>query len=171
MAFDYRGYGRSEGAPTETGVLDDARAARAWLADRAGMRAADLVLFGESLGGAIVVDLASADGARGLILENTFSTLQDMAAFHYPWLPTKLLMRSRFDSVAKIGHYHGPLLQVHGDADTIIPIELGRRLFDAANEPKQFIVIPGGDHNDPRKPAFYAALDRYLQQLPNAGSK
>ncbi len=165
LIFDYRGYGRSAGKPTETGVLGDARAARAWLAKRANVAPENIVLMGESLGGAVAVDLA-VDGARGLILENTLSNLPDVASHHYAWVPVRLLMRSRFDSVAKISRYHGPLLQVHGDADTIVPIAFSRRLFAAANEPKEWVEIPGGDHNDPRSPAFIRALDAFLQRLP-----
>jgi fermentation-respiration switch protein FrsA (DUF1100 family) len=164
--YDYRGYGRSEGSPTEAGVMSDARAARAWLAQRAGVKEADIVQMGESLGGAVAVDLAAADGARGLILENTFSSLPDVAAHHYSWAPVKLLMRSRFDSVAKIGKYHGPLLQFHGDADTIVPYQFSQRLFAAANEPKRFVTIPRGDHNDPRTPQFDRALKVFLDELP-----
>jgi fermentation-respiration switch protein FrsA (DUF1100 family) len=168
LAFDYRGYGRSQGRPSEQGVLADARAARRWLARRAGVSERQIVLLGESIGGAIMVDLAAADGARALVLENTFSSLPEVAAFHYPWLPVRLLMRSRLDSVAKIGRYRGPLLQFHGDADQIIPLALGQRVFDAANEPKRLIVIPRGDHNDPRTGTFYAELDRFLAELPAA---
>ena len=75
-------------------------------------------------------------------------------------------MRTQLDSADAIKKYHGPLLQFHGDADTIVPFKLGRKLFDAANDPKQFVVIPGGDHNDPRTPKYYQALDRFLDQLP-----
>jgi uncharacterized protein len=166
MIFDYRGYGRSSGSPTEAGILADARAARRWLAERAGVRETDVVLFGESLGGGVMVDLAAADGARALVLESTFTSLPDVAAYHYPWLPVRLLMRTRLNSAAKIAAYHGPLLQIHGDADTIIPLAIGRRLFDAAGEPKQLVVIPGGDHNDPHTPQFVAALDKFLADLP-----
>ncbi len=165
MIFDYRGYGRSGGTPSEAGILDDARAARRWLARRAGIKESDIVLMGESLGGGVMVDLAARDGARGLVLENTFTSLPDVAAFHYPILPVKLLMRTQLNSAAKIGNYHGPLLQLHGDADTIIPYKIGRQLFTAANEPKTFVTIPGGDHNDPRTPEFYAAVDRFLSEL------
>ena len=150
LIFDYRGYGRSAGRPSESGVVSDARAARGWLAQRTGVAEQDIVLVGESIGGAVMVDLAASDGARGLILENTFGSLPEVAAFHYPWLPIRLLIRSRFDSAAKIGQYHGPLLQFLGDADTIVPPSSSRRLFDAANEPKRLIVISGGDHNDAR---------------------
>ena len=165
MIFDYRGYGRSEGQPDEVGVLADARAARAWLAHRAGIDESQIVLFGESIGGAVMVDLAGRDGARALVLENTFSSLPEVASFHYRWLPAKLLMRTRLDSATTIGNYHRPLLQFHGDADTIIPIDLGRRLFTAANEPKQFVVIPGGDHNDAQTPGFFRAFDAFLGKL------
>ena len=165
MIFDYRGYGRSEGSPDEAGILADARAARAWLAQRAAVPESQIVLMGESLGGGVAVDLAARDGARGLILDSTFSSLPDVAAIHYPWAPVKLLMRTRLDSRAKIPDYHGPLLQSHGSADTIIPIELGRRLFEAANEPKQFVVIPGADHNDMRSDLLYRSVDEFLNRL------
>jgi fermentation-respiration switch protein FrsA (DUF1100 family) len=170
LIFDYRGYGRSSGSPSESGILADARAARAWLAQRAGVAEAEIVLLGESLGGGVMVDLAAGDGARGLILENTFTSLPDVAAFHYPWLPVRLLMRTRMDSAAKIGRYRGPLLQVHGDADTIIPYAIGQRLFAAANEPKELVTIAGGDHNDPRTPEYFAAIDRFIQRLGDAGA-
>ena len=165
MIFDYRGYGRSAGVPSEEGILADARAARRWLARKAGVNENEIVLMGESLGGGVMVDLASQDGARALVLENTFTSLPDVAAFHYPWLPVKTLMRTRMDSAAKIGKYRGPLLQVHGDGDTIIPYAIGQRLHAAANEPKTFVTISGGDHNDPRTPGFFAALDRFLGEL------
>jgi fermentation-respiration switch protein FrsA (DUF1100 family) len=165
MIFDYRGYGRSAGSPNEAGILADARAARRWLAKRAGVNESDIVLMGESLGGGVMVDLAAKDGARALILENTFTSLPDVAAYHYPWLPVRLVMRTQFNSAAQIAGYRGPLLQIHGDADTIIPFEIGRRLFEAALEPKQFVVIPGGDHNDPRTAQFFAALDQFLSRL------
>lgn len=166
MIFDYRGYGRSTGSPNEAGILADARAARRWLAHRAGIRESRIVLMGESLGGAVVVDLAAADGARGLILENTFSSMADVAAFHYSWLPVRWLMRTRLDSLAKIGNYHGPLLEIHGDADSIVPLTLAQRLYEAANPPKQFVIIPHGDHNDPRRGLAYQAIDRFLDTLP-----
>jgi uncharacterized protein len=166
MIFDYRGYGHSEGTPTEAGVMADARAARKWLAQRAGIAEDRIVLMGRSIGGAVAVDLASSDGAVGLVLESTFSSVPDVAAKLYPLLPVRLLMRSKFDSAAKIGRYHGPLLQSHGDADRVVPYKLGRRLHAAANSPKQFVVIPGGDHNDPQTTEYYDALVAFLDSLP-----
>lgn len=164
LLFDYRGYGRSEGTPSETGVLADARAARAWLAAKAGISESEVVLMGESLGGAVAVDLAT-DGARGLILENTFTSVPDVAAHHYPWVPIRLLMRTQLNAREKIGQYHGPLLQTHGEADTIVPYALGRALFDAANGPKRFYPVPGGDHNDLRTPGWYAEIRKFLAEL------
>ena len=157
MLFDYRGYGRSEGTPSEAGVLADARAARTWLAQRAGVAENQIVLMGRSLGGAVAVDLA-ADGARGLILESTFTSMPEVAHTMLPYLPVRLVMRTQFNSLAKIAKYHGPLLQSHGTADRLIPYAMGQQLFAAANEPKQFIAIPGGDHNDPPSDVYYAAL-------------
>jgi fermentation-respiration switch protein FrsA (DUF1100 family) len=171
LLFDYRGYGRSEGRPSEKGVLADARAARAWLAKRAGVDQSEIVLMGESLGGGVVVDLAAADGARALVLENTFTSLPDVAAYHYPWLPVRLLMRSQLNSARKIRDYRGPLLQFHGDSDTIIPFTIGQKLFDAANQPKRLVVIPFGDHNDPRTKTFYHELDRFFAELPTVNGK
>ncbi len=165
LALDYRGYGKSEGKPDEPGVLADARAARTWLAQKAGVAENRIVLMGESLGGAVAVDLA-ADGARALILEDTFSSAPDVAAFHYPWAPVRLLMRTRFDSAAKIRSYHGPLYQSHGDRDSIVPLQLAKRLFDAANEPKHFLLVTGADHNDPRSLSYYDKLREFLEGVP-----
>jgi fermentation-respiration switch protein FrsA (DUF1100 family) len=165
LVFDYRGYGRSEGKPNEPGLLADARAARAWLAQRAGIPEPQIVVVGRSVGGAVAVDLAAREGARALILESTFTSVPEMAAYHYPWLPVGRLLRNRFDSLAKIVDYHGPLLQSHGDADTIVPYRFGQRLFEAASEPKKFITLPGGDHNDPQDREYYAALIEFLDGL------
>src|SRR5262249_35075603 len=109
LVFDYRGYGRSEGTPNEEGILADARAARKWLAERAKVREQDIVIVGHSLGGGVAVDLAAKDGARGLVLESTFSSLPDAAAGQFPLLPYRALMHNRLDSASKISNYHGPL--------------------------------------------------------------
>ena len=165
LVFDYRGYGHSQGKPNEKGVLADARAARAWLAERAGVAESDVVIMGRSIGGGVAVDLAAKDGARALVLESTFTSVPDLAAHHYPWLPVRRMMRTRLDSVAKIPDYHGPLLASHGDADTIVPYDSGRHLFEAANEPKLFFRIRHGDHNDPQPRRYYEMLIEFLDRL------
>ncbi len=171
LAFDYRGFGRSGGSPNEAGVLQDARASRKWLAQREGIEQRDVVLMGRSLGGAVMVDLAAADGARGLILESTFTSLPEAASALMPWIPAKLLMHNRLNSLEKIANYHGPLLHSHGDADRMIPFDHGRRLFAAANEPKRFVTIPGRDHNDPQTPEYYQALEQFLGGLPKSAGE
>jgi hypothetical protein len=170
LCFDYRGYGRSQGSPTEQGMYDDARAARAWLAKRAGIAENEIVLLGRSLGGAVAVELAASDGAKGLVLESTFTSVPDVAASVYPWLPVRLLIRNRFDAVGKISRYRGPLLQSHSEADEIVEYAYGQKLFEAANQPKQFITLRGLGHNDPQTPAYYDELVRFLDGL-NARSQ
>jgi fermentation-respiration switch protein FrsA (DUF1100 family) len=166
LIFDYRGYGRSDGSPNEEGILDDARAARAWLGNRAHVDPSDIVLLGRSLGGGVMVDLAARDGARALVLESAFTSLPDAAAHHYPWAPVRLLMRTRLDSLRKITSYHGPLLQSHGDADEVIPYELGRRLYNAApGTEKKFLTLPHNRHNDPQPAWYYDELQTFLNKL------
>lgn len=165
LIFDYRGYGRSDGVPTADGILRDARAARAFLAKRAAVDEADIVLMGRSLGGAAVVQLAAESPARGLILESTFSSLKDVASHHYPKLAW-LVPSGKLNSAAQIARHRGPLLQSHGDADRTIPFSSGQKLFRAANEPKTFVTIHDGDHNHPQTAEYYQQLDRFLDSLP-----
>jgi fermentation-respiration switch protein FrsA (DUF1100 family) len=164
LALDYRGFGRSKGSPTEAGVIADAQAARAWLARKADIPDHEIVLWGESLGCGVAVELAT-QGARALILENAFTSLPDVAAHHYSWLPVRLLMRNRMRAIDKVGQFTKPLLQAHGDGDSVIPFELGRRLFEAANEPKEFVRVHGGDHNDARSSRFWQAVDQFLDRI------
>jgi len=165
LIFDYRGYGRSEGKPNEKGVLMDGRAARRWLAEREKIPQTDIVLLGRSLGAAVAVDLAASDGARALVLEGAFSSAPDLGAHLYPWLPVRWLMRTRLDSASKIGRYRGPLLMAHGDADTIVPTRFGRKLYEAANEPKRWITFPRLNHNDPQPPWYWGELAAFLEGL------
>ena len=170
LVFDYRGYGKSEGKPSEKGILLDARAARDWLAAKAGIAPADVVLLGQSLGGAVAVDLAASDGARGLVLASTFTSLPDAARWHIPWLPARTLMTMRLNSLAKIKDYHGPLLLSHGDADEMVPYEHGLALFSAAPGPKRMITVPGGKHNDEQPEEYRAAFDEFIASLPPPGT-
>jgi hypothetical protein len=159
--IDYRGYGRSEGSPNEQGVYRDGRAAYDFVATRPGIDSARIVLYGTSLGGAVSVDVAVKRPALALILESTFSSARDVARVAYPFLPVQWILRSKFDSAEKIRSIHVPVLFIHGDHDSIIPIALGRKLFDAANEPKKFLTIPGADHND----LFWVGGRAYLEQI------
>ena len=164
LIFDYRGYGRSEGVPTVEGILNDARAARTFLANEAHINESEIVLMGNSLGGAVVVQLAVEKAPRALILENTFSSLKEVASHHYPALAW-LVPSKKLDSASQIGRFQGPLLQSHGDADRTIPFALGLKLFEAANEPKHFVRIPNGDHNDWLPDEYYRQLNAFLDQI------
>jgi len=166
FAFDYRGYGRCKGRPDERGVLADGRAAQQWLASHCKIKTSDIVVIGRSIGGAVAVDLASKNGARGLVLERTFSSLPEVASRHFPWLPVKLLMKNRFESVEKIKAYQGPLLQTHGTADEVVPYESGKRLFQAADsEDKEFVVVQNGTHNEPHPQKYWMALASFMRKV------
>lgn len=167
--FDYRGYGRSQGKPDEPGCIADGRAAQKWLADKMNRSPSDLVLMGRSLGSGVAVALASENGAKGLILENAFSSMPDVAAKLYPWLPVRWVMKNRYDSVSRIARYHGPLLQSHGLSDTLVPLSEAKRLFDAApTQQKQWLEFPDVDHNTAPPPEYYDVhLPRFLASLPN----
>lgn len=146
-------------------MLADARAARQWLAQRARVAEADIVIVGNSLGGGVAVDLAAKDGARGLVLENTFTSLPDVVAKQTK-LPAHSMMRTRMESESKIAQYKGPLLQTHGTNDQVVPYALGQRLFERANEPKLFIPVAMGGHNDPPSSDYLWALRQFLSTLP-----
>ncbi len=147
LLLDYRGYGLSEGRPTEAGVYADARAGLRYLVGSKSFPEARIVVFGRSLGGAVAVDLARDRGLAGVVLESTFSSAADIArSIGGPALA--FLAGTRLDSIGKIGRVRAPLLFFHGDRDRVVDYALGRRLFDAAPEPKSFETIPGAGHND-----------------------
>lgn len=170
FAFDYRGYGRSEGAPGEAGILQDGHAAQMWLAERLNIHPSDVVLMGRSLGGGVAVDLAAKNGARGLILQSTFTSLPDAAAVLYPWAPVGWLMKNRYDSLSKISGCNCPILVSHGQTDNLVPYSHSRQLFEAAPGPKTFVDLDGG-HNDEESAEYYLALDRFLHNLPKSSSR
>jgi len=141
--YDYRGYGRSEGAPSETGLASDVRAARSALL-REGVAAEHVVYFGRSLGAAVTVDLAVEQPARAVVLESPFTSVPAMANSVLPGIGR--LFHTRWDSLAKIGKLQAPLLILHGDADEVIHYAEGQALFAAARGRKTFFTIRGGRH-------------------------
>ena len=160
LAIDYRGFGKSDGdTPTEKSVYEDAHAAWKWLMARQPDPARRFI-YGHSLGGAVAVDLAAslngADGAAketpaaaGLIVESSFTTLEDMAkALTYPWLPVGLLLSQKFDSMSKMAKVNVPVLIVHGAADHFVPARFSEALYQAAPGPKKLLLIDGGTHNN-----------------------
>ena len=147
--FDYRGYGRSEGTPSEGGTYLDAEAALAYLGSRDDSDGNRTVLFGRSLGCAVAAEMAKRHQVEGVILESAITSIQAMAKRHYPFLPgIGLLIKTKYDALSKIGAVTAPVLVLHGDGDDIAPFEMGRELFAAANDPKRFHTIKGAGHND-----------------------
>jgi fermentation-respiration switch protein FrsA (DUF1100 family) len=144
--FDYRGYGRSTGKPSEEGTYVDARAVLRTLF-RTGVDPASLIYLGESLGGAIALALALESPPRGLILQSAFTSVRDVARRHYPFIPT-VAIPDAYPSLRRIPNLRVPLLVIHGDRDPIVPASHGRALFEAAPEPKRLEVFPGLGHND-----------------------
>lgn len=162
--YDYRGYGRSEGVPSEAGLVADAAGARVALL-REGVVPEQLVYFGRSLGAAVTVDLALAHPPRGVVLESPFASVRAMGNAVLPgagWV-----LRTRWDSLAKVPRLRAPLLVLHGDADGVVPYAQGRAIFDAAPEPKAFFTIRGGRHYDMEAawPEYWAAWRAFLERL------
>jgi fermentation-respiration switch protein FrsA (DUF1100 family) len=146
LALEYRGYGQSEGEPSEKGIYEDAAAAYEWAVKR--VQPKKLVLLGESLGGGPACELASKREVGGLILLSTFTSIEAMAARSFPWLPVKWLVRTRFDNEAKIKNVRAPKLFIHSRQDEVVPFEMGERLYEVAAEPKRSLWLERGGHNE-----------------------
>jgi fermentation-respiration switch protein FrsA (DUF1100 family) len=149
LLFDYRGYGRSEGAITdERDMYADADAAYKYVVDQRGIASERVILYGHSLGTTAVVDLASRERCSAIILESGLSSASDMASTMLPWVPGWLhaLGKNRFESARKLARVYCPVLVTHGEPDNVVPTQQGRALFSAAREPKKLMIFPGADH-------------------------
>jgi len=174
--FDYRGYGRSGGRPSEAGLYQDADAALKWLTETRGVHPRNVILYGHSLGTAVTVDLALGGGrdAGGMVLESPFTNAADMARRIYFGLPVGLIMSLKLDNIGRIGDVKMPILVIHGVSDTVIPFAMGKQVFDAAPEPKTFLPIAGGDHSDcyiVGREAYWSAWKGLLEQIQDPKSK
>lgn len=163
LLLAWRGYSGNDGDPSEAGLYFDGQAAMAFL-DKEGVTREQRVLYGESLGSGVAVELASKGHGRALILEAPFTSLPAVGAAHYPVFPVRWLMRDRFDSLAKIGSVTLPLLLIHGDKDRVIPVKFGQKLFESANEPKQALIIPGAGHNNLYEFGVAAAVQDFIDR-------
>jgi fermentation-respiration switch protein FrsA (DUF1100 family) len=143
----YRGYGGNPGSPTEQGLYSDARAALDWLQAQ-GVAGGQIVLYGESLGSGVAVQMATERKVAAVVLESPYTSVADVAAERYPFVPVRPLTLDRYDSLSKIERINAPLLIIHGERDTVVPVKYGRRLFDAAREPKKAVFFPNAQHND-----------------------
>jgi uncharacterized protein len=166
LLVEYRGYGRSTGSPSEQGTYRDAAASWQWLTATKRIGGSDIVLFGESLGGAVAAWLAARERPRALVLASTFTSVPDLAAELYPFLPVRLLSRYDYNTLDALPRVNAPVLVAHSKSDDIIPYSHGERLFAAAREPKSFLELRGG-HNDGfifTRPEWVNALGAFLGQ-------
>ena len=160
LIFDYRGYGQSEGSPTEQGTYQDAEAAWRYLVETRQLEPAQIIIFGRSLGGAVAAWLAQSQRPGALILESTFTSVPDIAATLYPYLPFRLLSRFQYNTAEYLGGVDCPVLIVHSRDDEIMPFSHGRQLFEIAGEPKELLEI-SGTHNE----GFITSGENYEQGL------
>ena len=161
LMVEYRGYGGNPGTPSESGLLADAAAALDFLGS-SGVETDRLVLYGESLGSGVAVRLAAQHQIAALILEAPFTSIADVAQFHYPFVPASVLVRDRFDSLSRIAAVRAPILILHGERDRVVPVRYGRALFDAAPQPKQFWLAREGRHEDLARFGALEAVRNFL---------
>lgn len=171
--FDYRGYGRSEGHPSEKGIYADGRAAYRYLVQELERPPEKLIFLGRSLGGVVAIDLAQSVPAAGIILESTFTSARDMARRMFGIIPVWWFMTIKFQSDAKIQSVKLPKLFLHGTQDTVVPMELGKKLYEIAPPPKKFVAIQGADHNDiylTGGPTYYQAMREFIERCVQPGA-
>ena len=170
--FDYRGYGKSEGQPSERGTYRDARAALRYLRDRPGVADDRLIYFGRSLGAAVAVELAVEHPPEGMVLVSPFTSLRDMSRLAMPQLPiAPWLAGNRYNSLGRIAGVNCPALIIHGEQDETVPASHGRALYEAAKPPKFFRLLPEAGHNDTYLAGgavYWDALDEFMSSLPGA---
>jgi fermentation-respiration switch protein FrsA (DUF1100 family) len=167
LAFDYRGYGESGGAPSETGLYRDASAAYRYLTNQRGVNPEHVIMFGHSLGSAVAIDLASRVPAAGLIVEGAFTSATDRGQELYPYIPVRWIAASRFGSIEKIRSVTVPKLFLHATEDEVIPLAHGRRLYEAAPAPKTFVELRGGhgDAFDVDSARYFGSIAKFLVTL------
>jgi len=160
----YRGYGGSTGAPSEQANVADAKLAYDTLV-RGGVDPADIILYGESLGSGIAVQVAAERRVGGLVLDAPFTSMVDLAVLHYPFIPARSLLRDRYETLSHIGSVAAPLLILHGEGDEIIPAAMGLRVYEAARVAKKIVTFPGAGHSDHHLFGSYDALFRWIDKL------
>ena len=168
--IDYRGYGRSEGRPTERGTYRDAMAAWNYLVGERRLRPDDIIVFGRSLGGAVAAALAAKVTPAAVILESTFTSIKDLGKHYYPYLPVSWIARIHYPVDKYITSFKCPVLVIHSNQDEVVPARLGQRLFDSAPEPKMFLPV-SGDHNNGfllSRDVYVKGIQRFLQTYLDA---
>ena len=166
--FDYRGYGESEGVPSEKGTYLDSRAAIEYLSSRPGVNSGRIVYIGHSLGAAVAIEAALTSPPMAMILISPFASVRDMASLTLPFPPAGWLLRNHYDNISRVRKLTMPLLVLHGDQDETVPIYQGRKLYEAANEPKKFHTLEGAAHNDTYQVGgeqYWRAIESFLSDV------
>jgi pimeloyl-ACP methyl ester carboxylesterase len=163
LIIDYRGFGLSTGKPSEKGTYADANAAWKYLIEERKLQSQDIIIAGRSLGGAIAVELAKAVSPAMLIIESTFTSMTDVSAVHYPFMPTSLIVKHEYETIQKLKDIDCPIVIAHSQKDEVIPYEHSQRNFAVANDPKQFIELHGGHGS-----GFLMSKELYIQGLQKA---
>lgn len=167
LTLAYRGFGGSTGTPSEAALVADGKLAFDWVKAR-GIDPSRIVLFGESLGTGVAVQVAADRPVAGIILDSPYSSLTDVAQGRFPWIPVQWLMLDRFESARHIERVSSPILIYHGDSDTVVPYALGKKLYAAARSPKVLLTIPGGHHTVPFENGPWKAIKPFLEQVASA---
>ena len=169
LVFDYQGYGKSQGSPSELGTYCDARAALRYLQEQSGLAPEKIVFFGHSLGAAIAVELATTHMPRGIVLVSPFASVADMARIVFPLVPSGWLLRHKYNSLARISEVRCPLLILHGENDGLVPISQARKIYGAANPPKRFQALLEAGHNNTFEKGGEAYWDAILDFQASLG--
>ncbi len=163
FTFDYRGFGKSEGTPSEPGTYEDAAAAWTYLTEEKGVPPSEIILWGRSLGAAIAVELATHHRAGALVLEAAFTSIPDLAAELYPLYPTRLLALFHYSTIRYVREVRYPVLVVHSSEDKLVPIRHGFEIYEAANEPKRFLEIKGPHKGLPYQEVYRRGIEKFLE--------
>jgi fermentation-respiration switch protein FrsA (DUF1100 family) len=162
--MSYRGYSGSSGSPSEAANVADAKLAFNALV-KEGVSPGEIILYGESLGTGVAVQVAAEKPVAGVILDSPFTSIVERAGQLYPWLPVGLLLQDRYESIRHIRDVHVPIFILHGEADEVVPADMGRRLFAAANEPKEIKTLPGAGHVDHYNFGSFEIINRWIDKL------
>lgn len=163
LIFDYRGFGNSSGKPSEQGTYIDADTVWNYLIEEKNLAAKDIIIAGRSLGGGVATELAKKTQPRILVLESTFTSMPEVSAVHYPFMPTNFIVKHRYETNKKLADIHCPIIFIHSKNDEVIPFEQSQRNYSAANEPKKFIEINGGHGS-----GFLLSKQTYVTNLQKA---
>ena len=164
LIIAWRGFSGNKGKPNEKGLYEDAESAIRWLKSR-GINEKNIILYGESLGTAVAVEVAQNKKYAGVILESPFTSMIDMGKKYYPFFPVRFLLKDKFESHKKVGNISVPLLFIHGKVDKIVPYDMGRKMYELANEPKFFYSQEYGDHMVEYDDELLLAIKKFIQSL------